>query len=64
MKVFVYFGISLAKTGVFIDIYTYLQLSFSIHVYPIRCNLIVISVDYSSIARGKQRGRFASNNHC
>ena len=36
MEEIVYIDMSLAKTGVFIDIYTYLQLSFSIQVFSIR----------------------------
>ena len=47
--------------------YRYLHILTTVFFNPGISNqmsLIVISVDYSSTARGKQRGRFASNNHC
>ena len=57
MKVFVFFGISLAKTGVFIDIYTYLQLSFSIQVYPIRCLLLsFLLITVAQLEQSKRGG--------
>ena len=67
-KVFVYFGKSLAKAGVFIYIFTYCNsrkstVFFSPSVSN-QMSLIVISVNYNNVAGGKQRGRLVSNNHC
>ena len=67
MKVFVYFDISIAKTGVFIDIFTYSSVRKSTIFYPNIFNqmpLIVISVDISGVAGGKRKGRLASNSYC
>ena len=47
--------------------YRYLHILTTVFFNPSISNqmsLIVISVDYSGIDRGKQKGRFASNNHC
>ena len=60
MKVFVYFGISMAKKGVFIDT------SYSVFFNPsisYQMSFTVISVDNSGLAGRRQRGRLASNNH-
>ena len=68
MKVFVYFGISLAKAGVFMDIFTYCNVGRStVFLNPSISNqmsLIVNSVDCNGVAGGKKRGRLASNNYC
>ena len=59
---------SIAKTGVFIVIFTYYNLRKStVFFNPSISNqmsLIVISIDNRGITGGKQRGRLASNNHC
>ena len=60
MKVFVYFGIALAKKGVFIDT------SYSVFFNPsisYQMSFTVITVDNSGLAGGRQRGILASNNH-
>ena len=56
MKLFVYFDISITKTGVFIDIFTYRKYN--------QMSSIVISADETGVAERKQRGRLTSNNHC
>ena len=69
MKVFVFFGISIAKKCVFTDIFTYCNvkngLFFSIQVYRIsnQMSLIDISVDNSGVAGWKQSGRLVFNNN-
>ena len=67
MKVFVYFGITIAKTGVFIDIFPYYNVRKSIVFFSpsISNQMSLLSLLYnSSVAGGKQRGRLASNKHC
>ena len=69
MKVFLLWYISIAKTCVFIDIFTYCNVRKSTVFFnpsiSNKTSLIVISVDNSGVAGGKQRGRLASNNnHC
>ena len=58
---------TLAKTSVFVDIFTNCNLRKSNVFFDPgisnRMSLIVISVDNSGVAGGKQRGRLASNNH-
>ena len=60
MTVFVYFAISKTKTDVFIDIFTYRNLRKStVFFNPSTTNqifLIVIFVDNSGVAGGKERG--------
>ena len=68
MKVFVFFDISAARKGVFIDIFTYCNVRKSTVFLSSstfnQMSLIVISVDNSSVVGVKQSGRLASNNHC
>ena len=68
IKVFVSFGISIAKKGVFIDIFTYCNVRkstvfFTSSIFN-QMSLLIISVDNSGVAGGTQMERFASNNHC
>ena len=64
MKTFVYFGISIAKTSVFINIFIYCNvIKLTVLFNPIISNqisLIAISVDNSGVAGGKRRGRLTS----
>ena len=66
MKVFVFFGISIPKKGIFIDIFTYCDarnwMISSTQVYPIR--RLWLSFLLIDVAGGKQKGRLASINHC
>ena len=64
MKVIAYCGMSIAKTGVFTDIFTYCNLRKLNASISNQISIIVISVDNSGVAGGKQRWRFASNNNC
>ena len=68
MKVFVYFGISMAKTSVSVDISRYCKLrKLTVVFNPSISNqisLIVISVDDSGGAGRKKMDSLASNNHC
>ena len=68
MKVFVLFGISIAKEGCFYRYFHILQCEKWTDVFnpsiSNQMSLIVISVYNSEVAKGKQRGRLASNNHC
>ena len=68
MKVFVFFGICIVKEGCF---YRYFHILFCKKLTDFfnpsisnQMSLVVISVDNSDVAGGKQRGRMASNNHC
>ena len=68
MKVFVFSGVFIAKKGCF---YRYFHIpqcnkltNFFNPSISSQMSLIVIFVDNSDIAGGKQRGRLASNNHC
>ena len=61
MKLFVYFGISIAKTGVYIYIFlTYCNVRKSTVFFnpsiPNLISLIVISVDNSGVAEGRKGG--------
>ena len=67
MKVFIFFGISIAKKGCF---YKYsntvmeeIDCYFQGSVFN-QMSLIFISVDKSHVAGGKDRGRLDINNHC
>ena len=68
MKVFVFFGISIAKEGCFYRYFQTLQCKKLTDFFNLSiCNqmsLIVISVYKSDVAGGKQRRRVASKNHC
>ena len=68
MKVFVYFGISIAKTGTSLDIFTYCNVRKSTAFFSSsisnQMSLIDTSVDNSAVAGGKQRGRLACYNYC
>ena len=68
MNVFVYFsGISIAKTGVFIDIFTYYNVRMSTVFFNQSISnqilLIVISVDNKGVAERKKRGILTYNNY-
>ena len=69
MNVFVYFGgISIAKTGFFIDIFTYHNVRMSTVFFNQSISnqilLIVISVDNKVVAERKERGILTYNNYC
>ena len=58
----------MAKTGVFLDIFTYCNVRKLTVVFDLsisnQMSLIITTVDKSGVAGGKQKGRVASNNHC
>ena len=66
MKLFAKFGMSVAKTGIFVDIFTdcLLPKRTDCLFQSSQISFIVVSVDNNGIAKGKQRGRLAANNHC
>ena len=68
MKACVFFGLSIAKEGCFYRYFHILQCKKLTNFFnpsvSNQVSLIVISVDNSELAGGKQRGRLVFNNYC